>query len=169
MKSYLKVVAALGLVSAGACLVTMTRAEDRPKPATSEKEQLSAALEEAVRENVEAMNKEDVDLAVSCVHSLSPNYAQTAAVTRQINAQYDLQYKLLSFKYIGTDGEYAVARVKQQTSKIKGPAFRDNTVDVMHVFRKEGKQWKCWQSAILEVKYLEQEPPARTRPAAPQW
>ena len=69
---------------------------------------------------------------------------------------YDLKYEILSFTYIGRDNQYAVARVKQSTQKLSGPAFRHNILDMVQVFRQEKGQWKFWNQVILEVTYINQ-------------
>jgi hypothetical protein len=67
---------------------------------------------------------------------------------------YDSKYKILSFKYIGRDNQCAVARVKQSTMKLSGPAFRNNVLDMVQVFRQEKGQWKFWNQVLLEVTYI---------------
>ncbi len=171
MKSYLKPGLALGLISGLAVLATMSDAKRPRKIAKKPTEELSAALKKVTQQNLDAMGKEDLDRYMSTVHAKSPVYGQTRRTIRQMFVAYDLQYKLLSLRYIGMDEEYAVVRVKQKTTKIRGPAFRDNIIDVMQIFRKEGKRWKIWQSAVLEVRYLPVPAPraGQTRPAVPGW
>jgi len=88
------------------------------------------------------------------IHTQSPVYLATKQQTASVFANYDLRYELLSFKFIGIDGRYAVARIKQRTTKEAGPAFRDNEIDMIPVFRKENGQWKYWNQVILEINYL---------------
>jgi hypothetical protein len=67
---------------------------------------------------------------------------------------YDLKYKLTYFKYIGQDGEYAVARIRQLTEKVAGGYFQNNEIDMIQVFKKENDEWKYWSQVIIDVKYI---------------
>lgn len=90
-------------------------------------------------------------------HTQNENLEATLAATKpalkQLFTRYDLAYKLLDFKYIGEDGEYAYAKIKQHTSKISGPAFNNNTLEALMVFKLENQQWKLWTQANLSITY----------------
>ena len=64
-----------------------------------------------------------------------------------------VKYELLSFQYIGLDGEYAFARTEYSSKKISGEDFQDNTIDMIHAFRKDKGHWRFWSSMILEIRY----------------
>lgn len=115
----------------------------------------AAQIELLIRENLQATQDEDLERMLSTIHTQSPSYEQTKKMCAPLFEQYDLSYTLINFSYIGSDGEYAVARIKQITAKVNGPAFNNNQLDVMHVFRKENGQWKFWSQAMLEITYLE--------------
>jgi hypothetical protein len=89
------------------------------------------------------------------IHSQSPAYIASAQTLKQLFGYYDLKHELLFFRYIGVDGEYAVARGEQKTEKLKGPAFRDNILDSIYIFRKEKGKWKLCQQAVLESRFIE--------------
>jgi len=129
------------------------QAKSRPTSAPAPAE-LASELEEVFRKNLEASVKEDLGALMATLHPKSPAYAATRITTGRLFKAYDLKYELISFKYICKDGVYALARVKQKTTKTSGPAFLDNLVDAIHVLRKDGQDWKIWQSAVLEVTYL---------------
>ena len=115
----------------------------------------AAALRKVVDANLAASNREDIDAILATLHPKSPGYAATKQMTSVLIEQYDLEYKLNSFRYVGRDADYAIARCSQDTTRKAGGEFRNNTVDVMHIFRKDGKDWKLWTTAILDVKYAE--------------
>ena len=69
---------------------------------------------------------------------------------------YDLKYEFSSFRYIGSDGKYAIGRGNQKTTKVKGPAFKDNILDCIYILREEDGKWKLWTQVILETKFLAQ-------------
>ena len=114
---------------------------------------VSTEIEAVVMENFRANESEDLDAALATMHTQSPTYTSTKQTSVSLFETYDLKYDLLSFSYVGQDGKYAIARIKQSTTKVSGPAFRNNDLDAIHVFRKEDGEWKFWTIAILEVKY----------------
>ncbi|KPK83533.1 MAG: hypothetical protein AMJ81_08025 [Phycisphaerae bacterium SM23_33] len=131
-------------------------AKDQPDPGAT----LAAELEKVVRENLRGCGTEDLDVIASTIHPQSPFAQATQAMMKQLVATYDLKYELVSLDYVGRDKDYALARAKQKTTKVRGPAFRDNVLDIIHIFRQDGKAWKLWTSAALEVQYLDQAGPA---------
>jgi hypothetical protein len=38
---------------------------------------------------------------------------------------------------------------------VSGPAFKNNIIDSIYVFRKEGGKWKLWQQVVLETNFIE--------------
>jgi hypothetical protein len=114
---------------------------------------VSEAIQAVVVENLHATQAEDVDRVLKTVHTQSPSYLQTKHQLAPLFDSYELSYKLLSFSFLGMDGEYAVARVKQETKKVSGPPFQNNELDLIHVFRQEGGAWKFWSQAALEIQF----------------
>ena len=106
--------------------------------------------------NVQAVQAENLDAVMKTIHTQSPGYLTTKQQLQPLFDNHDLKYQILSFTYIGRDNQYAVARVKQSTQKLSGPAFRNNVLDMIQVFRQEKGQWKFWNQAILEVTYVNQ-------------
>jgi ketosteroid isomerase-like protein len=134
-------------------MTTMTATLAAMVLAAGAPDELSATLKKVIEANAEAMNREDLEGAMKTIHPKSMNFESTKSGTENIFKTYDLRYAMLSYSFVGSDGEYATARVKQTTKKVAGPAFRDNTLEMMHVFRKDGASWKIWTSAVLEVSY----------------
>ncbi|MFH1061705.1 MAG: hypothetical protein V1747_02305 [Candidatus Omnitrophota bacterium] len=114
----------------------------------------SADLKKVLLEIFDAYEKEEMSRILACVHTLSPGYSATKDVGNQNFPIYDLKYELMNFKYLALDGDYALARVLQKTSKVKGPAFKNNLLDLIVVFKQENGQWKFWSQVILGVEYL---------------
>ncbi len=117
-------------------------------------EDISKAIHQTILKNLKAGQAEDLPAMMKTIHSQSPVYQSTKERTPAIFKAYKLDYRLLSYKYIGRDGEYAFARTRHRTRKIAGPALRDNEVDTIQIFRKEKGEWKLWNQAILEIHYL---------------
>lgn len=128
-------------------------------------EDMAQALRAVLEQNMKSLNDKSPDLGMAAIHSQSPVYDATRNGMKRCIGNYDVRFELQSFSYIGRDVEYAVARVSQKTKRISGPAFRDNIVDVMHIFRQEYGKWKIWQSAVLSVTYLDE--PASQPASAP--
>ena len=124
-------------------------------PLWAAEKEVEAELKAVVVANMEAAEKKDLEGIKATVHTQSPAYLGTVDAMRKLFEHYDLRYELVSLRYVGSDGDYAFAHGSQKTKKVQGPAFKDNTVDSVYVFRKEEGKWKLWQQAVLEVKYAE--------------
>ncbi|RKY36610.1 MAG: hypothetical protein DRP78_03190 [Candidatus Omnitrophota bacterium] len=111
-------------------------------------------LRKVVELNFAGLEKNNIEQSMKTIHTQSPAYLQTKMMVEQLVDDFSLKYELAFFKYITTDDGYALARVKQKTTKIKGPAFKDNLVDAIYVFTKEGNTWKIWTQAIIAIEYL---------------
>ena len=125
-------------------LVSSSRAED---PA------YVAELKKVVVENSRANQEKDIKAAMATIHPNSPSYALTEKMSKQLFAAIDLKYEVTSFKYIGADDTYAVARASVKTTKKdETQDFQDNEAQFMIAFRKDGDKWKVWSQSILEIK-----------------
>ena len=67
---------------------------------------------------------------------------------------------LLLFRLIGTRNRWQLISNSAQeeyyeTEKISGPAFRNNEIDMIQIFKKENGKWKFWSQAILYIRYLD--------------
>ena len=116
---------------------------------------VATEIETVVAENMRAVSAEDLDATLNTMHTQAPNYLSTKQTMSSLFETFDVIYDMLSFSYIGQNGEYAFARISQSTRKVSGPAFQNNNIDAIHIFRKENGEWKFWQSAILEIKYTD--------------
>lgn len=116
---------------------------------------LEAKLQKVIHDNFAAAQRKDMEGIKRTIHSQSPAYIASDQNLKQLFDYYDLKYEFLSFRYIGKDEEYAIARGEQKTVKLKGPAFKDNMLDSIYIFRKENGKWKLWQQAVLESRFIE--------------
>jgi len=124
-------------------------------PATKGRSDIEAQIKSTVVENIRSTQAEDVDAMMKTIHSESPLYESTKKQVAQIFGKgLNLKYELLKLRYIATDGDYAFGRVRQRTTVVGGPKFRNNEIDMIVAFRKEGDTWKFWNQAILEIKLL---------------
>jgi hypothetical protein len=116
-------------------------------------EKLAATLKGVVEENLRAYDAEDAAGVQRTMHTRSPEYDPTgAALTEQFRDE-DLTAKLVDFKYMGHDDEFAVARVKIKVEGPPGSVFVNNTTDNLMLFHQEGGIWKLWSDDVLGVDF----------------
>lgn len=158
-RAKLTILVMAAIVASAAIPLACTKGQAN-EPTAEETAKLSAELRAVLEKNLQAYTDEDLDAMIATVNTKSPMFGATVNSMKVLVAQYDLKYELESFKYFGRDAEYAVVRVKQKTTKVAGPAFNDNILDAMHIYRQDDKkQWKLWQTAILDVEYLQAKAP----------
>ena len=117
-------------------------------------EDISKVLHSVIMDNFKAYELEDIEKVMKTVHSKSPGFDATREFSSQIFPIYDIKYEMLSFKFISIEGEYALGRVKQKTTKISGPEFKDNIIDSIVIFKQESGVWKFWSQASLTLEYI---------------
>ena len=108
-------------------------------------------IKSVVLNNLKYVQAENIEQAMSTMHSQSPSYFATEEMLQQLLPIYDLKYEILKYTYIGKDDEYAYAKVLQKTSKISGADFQDNQIEALQVFKKESGTWKLWTQANLSI------------------
>ena len=67
---------------------------------------------------------------------------------------YDLKYELDSLNVISQTDDEARVECIQTTSKVKGPAFRDNRIVFIHSLKKSEGYWKIYNSKVVKLDYL---------------
>lgn len=113
---------------------------------------LSAQLRQVVENNLAAYNREDPAGTLSTIDSKSPVYASMQeALPLQFGAM-NARTSLERLHYIGSDGEFAVARVHYRTVDDSTEPFLDNITDTIAIFHREGGAWKYWDQQILGVR-----------------
>lgn len=115
---------------------------------------VAADVKATVEQNLLACADENLAGMLATLHSQSPSYLSTQQAMNQVFAAYDLDYTLISFALVGADNDYAYARVKQRTEKKSGPAFQDNDIEMLQIFKREDGAWKLWTQANLAITYL---------------
>ena len=78
----------------------------------------------------------------------------TKKIDTIIFSQYDLSYTLLDFKVISVKNDTAIIEIRQETKKIKGPAFRDNIITAVHTLKKRPNGWKIADTQIKKTEFL---------------
>jgi tRNA U34 5-carboxymethylaminomethyl modifying GTPase MnmE/TrmE len=109
-------------------------------------------IEKAILDNFEHMQNEDADAVMEDMHSQACQ--QTQQMLQQFYLDYDLKYELLNYKFVGEDNEYAYAKVKQLTTRISGPEFKNNETEMLVIFKQENGLWKEWAHALLSTTHI---------------
>jgi len=117
-------------------------------------EGIESKLRSVVEKNFSVAEEEDLEKYMDTAHPQSPTYQQTRKLAKRMMDRYDLEYELLLFNYIGEDGKYQLARVKQKTTNTSEAAFRDNIIVNIWAFRKHEGEWKNWNTMLLEREFL---------------
>ena len=107
-------------------------------------------MESLFKTYVKAMNQEDFGAAMTCFHGENPGYPMIAQANQQLFANFDLAHKLISFRFIGMEGDYALTSVVTESRKVQGGMFPDNRAKNIYVFKKEKSKWKIWSFMVLE-------------------
>ncbi len=114
-----------------------------------------AEIEKAINDNLTYLQEEDVEKSMSTIHSQSLSYLPTKNIISQLFGTYKLSYEIISYDFIASDSDLAYARVKQRTTKISGPAFKNNEIDMVQIFKQESGKWKLWSQANMSIDYIE--------------
>jgi hypothetical protein len=107
-----------------------------------------------IRENIKAMNDKDLDRMMATIDEQSPSFDQTKQVAKKLFEMYDLKYDLDSLKVITQTDDEARVECVQTTTKVKGPAFRDNKIAFVHSLKKSDGNWKIYFSKVMRLDYL---------------
>nr|AWJ66283.1 hypothetical protein [uncultured bacterium] len=101
------------------------------------------------------LQQEDLAAHLMTLHPDSPFYEQLKQQIPPIFQRYDLIYRVDAFNLIGSDRDFAYARISQTTNKRSGPAFADNQLDQLWVFKRYQGDWRVWTSQMLSVTYVD--------------
>jgi len=136
-------------IHAAALACVLAACTAKPKP---EQEAVFAAI----RENLSAMEREDINAVMATVHPQTPDYEASRAVIEEIFKKYDLKFELIDLKLAGIrDGEAKVAYT-QKTTRVGGDTdLPDNIVEGVHTLKKDGDKWKIINSVQLRITPLQ--------------
>jgi hypothetical protein len=120
-----------------------------PGTAARADDALASALEKVSKDQIAAFNREDAAATLAHSYTKSPAYDTAKEGLPGLFADADARAEQVSFRYIGHDDEFAVARAKVKVTAANAPGFENNTVDVLMIFHQEGGAWKVWDSYLL--------------------
>ncbi len=109
--------------------------------------------EEVVRAHVEALNREDIDAAMSHIEQ-GPNYEITRMTNEGIFKTYDIRYTVEKVEIMEAGRDEFKLRVTQTTVKLAGPMFVNNRMTAIWTLK---SNWRgTWRIASTERKSMEQ-------------
>jgi hypothetical protein len=109
-----------------------------------------------IYENLNAMEKRDLQSFMATIHEQSPVIAQTEQMALQLLNTYELSCELKDVKVIEKSDQEARVKYVQITKKVSGPEFRNNKVTGIHILKKSDGKWKIYNTEIKDIKYLDQ-------------
>ncbi|HWB04390.1 MAG TPA: nuclear transport factor 2 family protein [Verrucomicrobiales bacterium] len=116
------------------------------------------AVEETVRSQIKALNKEDLDGYMSYMHPDNPTYASTRQQLEDIAEKYDLRYTLEKLERVSVTEDEVKASFVQLTEKVSGPAFSNNRISGVHTLRRDNGKWKIFATTTNSMAAVDPQP-----------
>lgn len=110
---------------------------------------------EVVRKNLEMSEKEDLEGTMSTISSDAEIYDQTEQTMKQLFEAYDLKYEINEIEVVEISDNEAKVKVVQTTTKVEGPEFRDNKVELVHTLKLKDGKWGILSSETVNVEFLD--------------
>ncbi len=123
-------------------------------PGCAQETEIAGDPVSVVHENINAMNSEDLEKVMATIDEESESYEATKQLAQRLFDTYDLHCELDSVRVIELTDEEAKVECVQLTKKVRGPAFRDNRIDFVHLLRKSDGKWKIYASKAKKIDYL---------------
>jgi hypothetical protein len=108
---------------------------------------------ELVNANLRAAQASNVPAILTTIHPESVSQSAVEQMAEQLKA-YKLKYEATSVSFVAMAGDYALIRVVQRTTKVKGPDFLDNEIDGIWALRQDGTAWKYWSQMTLKFRAI---------------
>jgi len=103
--------------------------------------------------NAQAANNENIPAYMATIHSKSPMYRSTERMLQDVFSQYDLSFWFYDLKVTKLTSKEARVHFSLSTTKIRGPAFRDNIVTGTMILRLEDGIWKIYNQEVESTQY----------------
>ena len=127
-------------------------------------------LFQAIEDNVEAINKKDLDAFMATIHPKAPTFASTRDTVGKMLASVDLKFTVRDLKVVTSSPDEAQVSFVQTTEKVGGDApFQNRIMEGVHTLRPDNGKWKIFGTAAGKVTPLDGAAPAipETAPASP--
>jgi hypothetical protein len=107
-----------------------------------------------LRANVDATNNGDIDAYMACLDPSSPVYPTTRSALEALVASYKIHVELNEASIVDQSDTVAHVHVVMTTTKVSGPAFRDNRLTAVMELHKVNGKWLIYGQTISNVEYL---------------
>jgi hypothetical protein len=108
----------------------------------------------SIYNNIRAANSENITAYMGTIHSKSPLYGQTERLIEEAFTKYDLSYYVSELEIEEQSKSQAEIHFLLTTRKIRGPAFRDNSIEGIFIMRPEDGVWKIYDQKVIDIQYL---------------
>lgn len=135
-------------------------------PAASDEEAVLAAL----RASIQAFNDSDFAAYKDGFDPESPDRDLTIGLAENLFRTYRFRVTVDRAEVEKIEGGLATVRAVQTTRRVSGPPFRDETVEVVHTFRRHEGRWLLRTTDVEKTMYLDgrtADPPGSSGPPAP--
>lgn len=129
------------LAAALACVLAACSAKPNPE---------QEAIFTTIRENLQAMEREDINAVMATVHPETPNFEASKTVNEELFKNYDLKFELVDMRLVSVENGEAKVSYKQKTHRVGGEADEpDVLAEGIHTLKKDGDKWKIISSVAL--------------------
>lgn len=104
--------------------------------------------------NISAAENENLEQYMNTIDTDSPIYDKTKNIVIKLFTTYELKYDLKKVVVLNKSSDEARVGFIQKTTKLNGPAFRNNEISGVHILKKIDGKWKIYNTETNDIKYL---------------
>lgn len=108
-----------------------------------------------VKDNLNAMNDEDVDAYMESISASSDLFEATKQQMQAIFSMYDLEVSIEEIEVIEVNDTDAKVRVKQKTINNNDADFQTNVTTAVHTLSKVDGEWKIVMTSIENTEFMD--------------
>ena len=103
---------------------------------------------------VAASDAEDIDAYMACIDPSSPLYSSTRTQMTTTFEQYDFHVEVTDIEVLDVSATVAHVQAVLTTTKISGPAYKDNRLTVVFELHEVSGAWKIYGENVTNTEYL---------------
>ena len=113
-----------------------------------------AAVIAVITATVAASNTEQIDAYMACIDPSSPLYSSTRTQMMTTFEQYDFHVEVTDIEVLDVSATVAHVQAVLTTTKISGPAYKDNRLTVVFELHEVSGAWKIYGENVTNTEYL---------------
>lgn len=113
-----------------------------------------AAVIAVITATVAASNTEQIDAYMACIDPSSPLYSSTRTQMMTTFEQYDFHVEVTDIEVLDVSAAVAHVQAVLTTTKISGPAYKDNRLTVVFELHEVSGGWKIYGENVTNTEYL---------------